>query len=358
MHVANAGWLNWAKNGSTAGSTGAALRAEAIQIKIVKKGKVVSGTGRADITKTPLTYRAHIQNNGWLNTVGEGATAGSTGQSKRLEALIINLKDYNGQSGITYSCHVSDIGWQGWRTSGQMAGTTGQARRIEAIKIRLTGTISSYYNVYYRMHVANYGWLGWASNGAIAGTTGGGIRAEAIEIRLVAKGVSFNTGLAAYIDATNTTKYIHLTHHMAGLLDQRSYKLYGDNGENWGCCATAYATGLSIVTGRSYNPESFWRYKCTYYDQGHVNAYTSYNATTIYNNLLAGKPTMVHYKYYKGNGTSEHWVLVIGVRSGAIKSNIQFSDFTVIDPWGGAEKSLSSVGYFGSRYSMGMKTFY
>ena len=85
---------------------------------------------------------------------------------------------------------------------------------------------------------------------------------------------------------------------------------------------------------------------------------TEKNATTIYNNLLAGKPTMVHYKYYKGNGTSEHWVLVIGVRSGAIISNIQFSDFTVIDPWGGVEKSLSCVGYFGSRYSMGMKTFY
>ncbi len=362
VHVAGAGWLDWTKNGATAGSTGSSLRAEAIQIKLVSKGTRVaqtSGCGRADITKTTLTYKAKGQYYGWQKVVGEGATAGTTGQSRRMEAISINLKDYNGSSGIRYSTHVSHIGWQGWKTTGQTAGVTNGSEQIEAIKVQLTGEIAKYYNVYYRMHVAGYGWLGWASNGAVAGTTGGGIRAEAIQIKLVAKAVAFDKGGTEYIDGANITKSIHLAHHMSGSLDQNSYRLYGDNGENWGCCATAYAIGLSIVNGRSYNPESFWRYKSTYYDQGRVNNYTSYNAATIYNNLLAGKPTMVHYEYIKSNGKhGEHWVLVIGIRSGANKNNIQFSDFTIIDPWGGAEKNLTSAGYFGSRTSVGMKTFY
>ena len=66
----------------------------------------------------------------------------------------------------------------------------------------------------------------------------------------------------------------------------------------------------------------------------------AFDANAIYNNLLAEKPTMVHYEYYKGDYTSEHWVLIIGVRDGAQQNSLQYSDFTVIDPWGGAEKNL------------------
>ena len=202
VHVANAGWLAWTSNGKTAGSTGAAIRAEAIEIKLVKKGTIVSGTGIADISKTELTSTANVQGKGWMSTVSEGSTCGTTGQSKRLEAIKVNLKDYDGKSGIRYIAHVSNIGWQGWKTSGQLAGTTGKGQQIEAMKILLTGSIAKYYDVYYRLHVAGKGWLGWAKNGETAGTTGGGIRAEAVEIKLVAKSVSFDKGGAAYIDAS------------------------------------------------------------------------------------------------------------------------------------------------------------
>ena len=204
VHVAAAGWLAWTKNGATAGSTGSAIRVEAIQVKLVKKGAKVSGTGLADITKTKLTYQAHTQNIGWMNAVAEDTVAGTTGQSRRLEALKINLKDFNGGNAIRYSAHVAQIGWQDWKTTGQIAGTTGRGLAIEAIKIQLTGSMAKYYDVYYRMHVAGYGWLGWAKNGAVAGTTGGGVQAEGIQIKLVAKSVSFDAGGAAYIDASMT----------------------------------------------------------------------------------------------------------------------------------------------------------
>ena len=361
VHVANAGWLGWAKNGATAGSTGSAIRVEAIQIKLVKKGTKVGGSTLADITKKPLTAQAHVQDKGWMSAVSEGSTTGTTGQGKRLEALKINLKDYNGGSGIKYSAHVAQIGWQEWKTSGQMAGTTGKALAIEAMKLMLTGTIAKYYDIYYRMHVANYGWLGWAKNGEVAGTTGGGIRAEAIEIRLVAKSVSFDTGSAAYINGANITTGIHLNHHMSGSLSQNSYNLYGYDTDlqcwkNWGCCAMAYATGLSIVNGRSYNPESFWRNQGCDFSGGGVNGSTDFNARIIYDKLVQGKPTLVHYEYGKYT-TSQHWVLVIGVRGGVNKDAIQFSDFVIIDPWDGVEKNLTSAGSFGSRFYIGMRTF-
>ena len=69
-----------------------------------------------------------------------------------------------------------------------MSGTSGKAKRLEAIRIELTGTISSYYDVYYRVHAQSYGWMGWAKNGDPAGTTGHAKRLEAIQIVLRAKG--------------------------------------------------------------------------------------------------------------------------------------------------------------------------
>ena len=55
------------------------------------------------------------------------------------------------------------------------------------MRIRLTGEVAQYADVYYRMHVANFGWLGWAKNGQDAGTSGYGYQVEAMQIKLVPK---------------------------------------------------------------------------------------------------------------------------------------------------------------------------
>lgn len=47
-----------------------------------------------------------------------------------------------------------DVGWQNWTNTGNIAGTTGQSKHIEAMRIRLTGEVAQYADVYYRMHVA------------------------------------------------------------------------------------------------------------------------------------------------------------------------------------------------------------
>ena len=120
VHVKDLGWMNKVSSGQIAGTTGQSKRIEAIKINLNN----VEGN---------FKYKVHTQDYGWLPEVIEGNIAGTTGQSKRIEAIIIKLE--NSDFTIKYRAHVKDIGWMNWVTSGQVAGTTGQSRRIEAIQI-------------------------------------------------------------------------------------------------------------------------------------------------------------------------------------------------------------------------------
>jgi len=139
-----------------------------------------------------VTYEVHGRNYGWdQGWKANGATAGTTGQALRLEALRAKIVGEDGRAvdglGISYQVHVQNKGWMDAAADGATAGTTGQSLRMEAVKISLTGTNASQYSVSYRVHVQNKGWTDWAKDGAEAGTTGLGLRAEAIEIKLTAK---------------------------------------------------------------------------------------------------------------------------------------------------------------------------
>ncbi|WP_186840859.1 leucine-rich repeat protein [Acetobacterium fimetarium] len=139
-------------------------------------------------TNSGVTYRTHIQNNGWENTwASDGNRSGTEGQSLRLEAIEINLTGENLPAGahIEYLTHVQNTGWEtDWTRDGQPAGTEGQCLRLEAIQIRLVDMPG--YSVQYRTHVQNDGWeTKWSADGESAGTEGQSLRLEAIEIRLV-----------------------------------------------------------------------------------------------------------------------------------------------------------------------------
>lgn len=134
-----------------------------------------------------VNYSTHIQGSGWLGTVSNGVTSGSTGQGLRMEAIKLSLGNKKYSGGITYSAHVQGLGWQNWVSNGQVGGTTGQAARMEAIKIDLTGEMWNHYDIYYRVHAQNIGWMGWAKNGAPAGTQGYAARLEAIQVLIVDK---------------------------------------------------------------------------------------------------------------------------------------------------------------------------
>ncbi len=188
VHAAGYGWLGWARDGEAAGTEGLGVQAEALQVVLVEKGGDAPSSGApAELSVPSLSLRAHVSGVGWQAAVGNGGTAGTTGQSRAVEAITAEVSSPV-SGGLSYSAHVSGVGWQDEVSGGAVAGTTGQGRAVECVKMRLTGGLSEYYDVWYRAYVQDYGWLGWASDGARAGTTGIGYRVEALQVRILAKG--------------------------------------------------------------------------------------------------------------------------------------------------------------------------
>ena len=111
--------------------------------------------------------------------------SGTTGQSRRMEAIRIHVANPPVAGGVRYQVHAQGRGWLPWVADGAVAGTTGQGRQLEGIRIELTGALANRFHVEYRVHQAGHGWLGWVRNGATAGWSLQGLRLEAIEIRLI-----------------------------------------------------------------------------------------------------------------------------------------------------------------------------
>ena len=89
-------------------------------------------------TGLTVSYRTHVQDEGWQNYVQNGEMAGTSGKSLRLEAMNIKLLNNEDKNlHIKYQVHVQDEGWQNWRTDGEMAGTSGKSLRLEAIQIKI-----------------------------------------------------------------------------------------------------------------------------------------------------------------------------------------------------------------------------
>lgn len=205
VHAQQFGWLGWAKNGESAGTAGYSYRLEGIQIRIVKKGSAAPaplGSRWVEFyekgkdpqpaknhTAALAAYNTHVQTYGWQEYVYDGDMAGTTGQSKRLEGIHIQLLNQKYGGNIEYRTHIQTYGWEpAWKTNGAMSGTSGQSKRLEAIQIRLTGEMAEKYDVWYQTHIQKFGWSGWAKNGEECGSAGYSYRLEGIRIRLLPKG--------------------------------------------------------------------------------------------------------------------------------------------------------------------------
>ena len=134
-----------------------------------------------------ITYAAHSQTYGWKTMEGkDGTSAGTTGESKRLEAIKVNKVQ-----GITvsYRSHVQPYGWEtNWVSSDKedaFSGTSGQSKRLEAIQMNLDETSLKKFHIWYRVHCQTYGWLGWTSDGGPAGTSGQSKRLEAYQVMIL-----------------------------------------------------------------------------------------------------------------------------------------------------------------------------
>ena len=129
------------------------------------------------ITGQDITYKTHIQDIGWTDWKDKGDIAGTTGEAKRIEAII--LEGHNGLD-LSYRVHIEDIGWSAWVGNGQVAGTTGQCKRIEAIEIKSNKMLEV------QEHVQDVGWMPSSKGTNIRiGTEGKSLRLEAFKINVL-----------------------------------------------------------------------------------------------------------------------------------------------------------------------------
>jgi hypothetical protein len=132
------------------------------------------------LEESGICYRVHVQRLGWMPPVCNGEKAGTTGAGLRIEAIQI----WSNQPGISvcYRAHLQDKGWVPQGCNGEMVGTTGESRRLEAFEIEISGDSASDMNLQYQAHVAKSGWQQIVSEGQKAGTTGQSRAIEAIKI--------------------------------------------------------------------------------------------------------------------------------------------------------------------------------
>ncbi len=226
VHTQNVGWMNWAKNGQKAGSQGKAYRLEGIEIVLVDKDCTPPTISNINTTERfiskKITYNSHVQNIGWQGEVSNGEMTGTSGQALRIEAMTIKLNDQDYLGSVLYRVHAQDYGWMPYVKDGEVAGTQGEGKRLEAIEIKLTDDMAKNHDIYYRVHAQNIGWMNWAKNGEKSGTEGQGKRIEAIEIVLVDKGAQppqrndMSTNLS-FIDRTGWQ-----------VIDGKKYYIYED----------------------------------------------------------------------------------------------------------------------------------
>lgn len=135
-----------------------------------------------------VIYDGHVQDIGNVGPFKNGELCGTTGKSKRLEAVKIWL-DTDLDLGIEYEGQIQDIGWDSTKKAGELCGTQGQGKRLESIRIRLTGADADKYDVYYGVHAENFGNMNWAMNGESTGTEGMSLRLEGVKVIIAPKGI-------------------------------------------------------------------------------------------------------------------------------------------------------------------------
>lgn len=88
-----------------------------------------------------VSYAAHMQYSGWMDFVSDGATAGITGKSLRMEGvkILLDKGDETLGGGIECRMHMQRHGWGGWSRNGAVGGVVGEALRMEALQVRLDG---------------------------------------------------------------------------------------------------------------------------------------------------------------------------------------------------------------------------
>ena len=160
------------------GITGKSVQKSQTQTAVQVPGKAANNAG--------LYYRSHIQAYGWLDPVHDGQVSGTTGKSKRLEALKIDTRKL-GDAELEVTAHIQGTGDKTYKvnkdTHDVAIGTTGQGKRIEAISMKILKGLAGKH-IKYRIHVDKIGWSSWKQDGELLGSKGLSNAIQAIQIKI------------------------------------------------------------------------------------------------------------------------------------------------------------------------------
>src|SRR5262245_17813859 len=166
-YVQDRGWLDWQSEGGTAGALGEGRRVEGYEMRVTQGPP-----------GTRIRYRALVQDVGWEGDFrSDGQTSGAPGQGKQIEAIQVKLELPSGATPnyLHYETYVADWGWLGYVRDNWIAGTSGQSRRIEAFHAYVTKGGSPQpadIHVAYNANPRGLGYTGWKRDGEDAGTRG------------------------------------------------------------------------------------------------------------------------------------------------------------------------------------------
>lgn len=112
-------------NGAVAGTTGKKKALSAFGVQVAGADGI-SGTVR---------YQAHFAKKGWVSG-SDGNVLQADGN--RLQAIRVSLTGgFAKHFDVYYRAHVSGHGWMGWAKNGASAGTTGLGKNVEAVQVKL-----------------------------------------------------------------------------------------------------------------------------------------------------------------------------------------------------------------------------
>ena len=138
-YISGFGWTEWARDGEYTGSKDYGLAITSLDVRIVYSDISLyasNGTGQAYYERPSVQYNVHMQDYGWLGTVGTSQVSGKPNQGKRVEAITVTLPaNLTKYGSLNIQTHVQDYGWLGNVGNGQVAGTTGQGKRVEAFQL-------------------------------------------------------------------------------------------------------------------------------------------------------------------------------------------------------------------------------
>ena len=170
---------------------------------ILKEGKSSENTAAGSVVPEEKDVR----------TTANGEILGDIDGSFRMESFTITRKPKGTDvmaGTIEYRAHCQTDGWKDWVSGGALCGTSGESKRLEAVQMRLTGSLGKLYDIYYRVYIEEFGWMGWTLNGASAGSAGYSLGIKAIQVQLVNKlKEGPGSDALAYISRTGTGMLIN-----------------------------------------------------------------------------------------------------------------------------------------------------